>query len=131
MVEIQNYFTLNANRKFFEDIFQNLISNSIKALKDENEKKIKCLGYIKDDTFVIYFSDNGIGIPEEERERIFEIYYTNTADQGGAGIGLYIVKTRVESLNGKIEVVESEFGSKGATFKIEFPLKKVVKDGRN
>ena len=43
---------------------------------------------------------------------------------GGAGIGLYIVKTRVESLSGNIEVVKSEFAPKGATFKIRFPFRK-------
>lgn len=124
LVEIQDNFVLNANKKFFEDIFENLISNSIKALRNEDNKKIKCSGFIEDDHFVIYYSDNGEGIKKGDEEKIFEMYYTTTADLGGAGIGLYIVKTRVESLRGTISVVKNEFEPKGATFKISFPFKK-------
>lgn len=124
-VEIRDPFILNANKKFFEDIFQNLISNSIKALKYSQNKVIKCTGMIDNDNFILFFSDNGSGINKGDEEKIFEVYYTTTADQGGAGIGLFIVKTRVESLNGNIAVVESEFGSIGATFKLSFPFKKI------
>ena len=44
--------------------------------------------------------------------------------QGGAGIGLYIVKTRVQSLGGSVAVVDSEFGEIGTTIKITIPFKK-------
>ena len=124
IIEVQDSFIIHANRKFFEDIIENLISNSIKALRNENNKIIKCTGYIDVDKFVIIFSDNGEGIQNENEERIFEMYYTTTADLGGAGLGLYIVKTRVESLNGSISLVKSEFFPKGASFKIIFPLRK-------
>ncbi|MBO0356217.1 ATP-binding protein [Muricauda ruestringensis] len=124
IVEVQDNFVLHANKKFFEDIFENLISNSIKALRNEESKVIKCSGFIEDDHFVIYYSDNGEGIRKGDEEKIFEMYYTTTADLGGAGIGLYIVKTRVESLRGTISVVENEFKPRGATFKISFPFKK-------
>ena len=63
-----------------------------------------------------------MGIPESDKFRIFDIFYTTTAMEGGAGLGLYIVKTRLESLNGKIEVVESEFSPNGITFKITIPF---------
>ncbi len=124
LIEIEDNFILHANKKFFEDIFENLISNSIKALRNESIKKIKCSGFIEDDHFVLYYSDNGEGIKSGDEEKIFEMYYTTTADLGGAGIGLYIVKTRVESLRGSISVVKNEFKPKGATFKISFPFKK-------
>ncbi|MBQ3945904.1 MAG: histidine kinase, partial [Alphaproteobacteria bacterium] len=54
----------------------------------------------------------------------FGVYNTTTQDQGGAGIGLYIVKTRVESLKGKVFVTDSEFGEIGTTIRIELPFKK-------
>jgi signal transduction histidine kinase len=54
---------------------------------------------------------------------VFGIYNTTTQEQGGAGIGLYIVKTRVESLKGTIAVVDSEFGETGTTIQIELPFK--------
>lgn len=121
-VEIRDSIQVTHNRKFFEDIFENLISNSIKALKGRPNKTIKCTGFAEGDKYVILFSDNGPGILSEDRRRIFNIYYTTTAEQGGAGIGLYIVKTRIESMKGTIEVVKNELLPTGATFKIVLPF---------
>ncbi|MDB4291769.1 ATP-binding protein [Maribacter sp.] len=121
-IEISDSFIIPTNKKFFEDIFENLISNSIKALRKEEDKQIKCSGFIDNNEFVLYYSDNGEGFQKGDENRIFDIYYTTTADLGGAGIGLYIVKTRIESLNGTIEVVGSEFKNKGVTFKMTFPF---------
>jgi signal transduction histidine kinase len=123
VVEIKDDLIINANRIFFRDIIQNLISNSIKALKDKDEKIIKCSGFLDRELFTLYFSDNGCGIRQGDEEKIFDIYYTTTAEEGGAGLGLFIAKTRIEALKGTIEVVEKEF-SEGATFKITLPFKK-------
>lgn len=72
----------------------------------------------------ILFSDNGIGIKEKDKHRIFDIFYTETAEDGGAGMGLFMVKTRVEAMQGSIEVVDNEFKPTGATFNITLPFKK-------
>jgi len=123
-VRISESLKITHNEKFLEDIIENLISNSIKAVKKNvGNKYIKCTGTVEDDQFVILFSDNGYGIAEVDKSRIFNIYFTNTAEEGGAGIGLYIVKTRVESMNGSISVIENEFKPTGATFKIIIPFK--------
>ena len=115
--------SIKYNLKSFEDIIDNLITNSIKSLKKiDGEKIIKCTGITYKDRLELFFSDNGLGIPESDKFRIFDIFYTTTAMEGGAGLGLYIVKTRLESLNGKIEVVESEFSPNGITFKITIPF---------
>ncbi len=124
IIEIRDNFIINANRQFFADIFQNLIDNSIKALKNEDNKTIKCSGYIENDGLILYFSDNGIGIEEENRKKVFELYHTTTAEDGGAGLGLFIVKTRIEALKGTVEVVDNEFLPSGATFKVTLPFKK-------
>lgn len=124
IIEIRDNFIINANRQFFADIFQNLIDNSIKALKERSEKIIKCSGYIENDGFILFFSDNGIGIKDEERKKVFELYHTTTAEEGGAGLGLFIVKTRIEALKGTVEVVNNEFLPTGATIKITLPFKK-------
>ena len=124
-IDIGKSCLINCNRKFVEDIFENLIDNSLKALKsNKSDRIIKCTSELNDDNVLIFFSDNGQGIPDDEKEKIFDIFHTTTADQGGAGLGLYIVKTRVEALNGKIEVVENEIQPHGATFKITLPFKK-------
>lgn len=121
-VDIRGDFVIETNKSAFQDIFQNLVSNSIKALKDTTEKKIKCTGYLNTGSFVIYFSDNGYGLDMADKEWIFGLYNTRTAEQGGAGLGLYIVEKQILALNGKIEVVENEFKPNGATFKITIPF---------
>jgi signal transduction histidine kinase len=124
VVEIQEDFIINANRKFFEDIFQNLLANSIKALQKSKDKIIKCTGYLDDDNFTLFFSDNGIGVNKGDEKWIFGLYNTRTAEQGGAGIGLYIVEKRIQALKGSVELVENEFKPTGATFKIKLPFNK-------
>jgi len=122
VVEIKDDFVINANRKFFEDIFQNLIANSIKALQKTNDKIIKCSGYLDDNNFTLYFSDNGVGVNAGDEKWIFGLYNTRTAEIGGAGIGLYIVEKRIEALKGTVELVENEIKPTGATFKIKLPF---------
>lgn len=114
----------NTRQQFFRDILQNLLDNSIKAVKDSLQKIIRCTVVIEKEKLVIMLSDTGCGIPEEKRTWVFGIYNTTTQDQGGAGIGLYIVKTRVESLQGNVSIIDSEFGNIGTTVRIELPFKK-------
>lgn len=122
-VEIRDDIKLSGNKKFFEDVFENLIANSIKALIGKENKLIKCTGEIQGDNFVCYFSDNGKGINSGDEDKIFEIYYTTTASEGGAGLGLFIVQKRIHAFKGDIQVVKPELIN-GATFKIELPFKK-------
>lgn len=122
--EFPDKLVLNTNRQFFRDILQNLIDNSVKAMVDSEQKVIRCSYEAKNDMMEILVSDTGKGIPQEDWEQVFALYYTTTEKQGGAGIGLYIVKTRVESLRGTVSVVDSEFGEIGTTIKIVIPFKK-------
>lgn len=115
---------LNANRQFFRDILQNLIDNSVKAMAKSEQKVIRCSYEVQNNMLEILVSDTGIGVPKEDNEQIFALYYTTTELQGGAGVGLYIVKTRVQSLGGSVAVVDSEFGEIGTTIKITIPFKK-------
>jgi len=125
IVEINKELSLYYNQKAFEDIIDNLISNSIKALPaNQGEKIIKCSVIVEKDKFILYFSDNGYGINEKDRDKVFDVFFTTTAEQGGAGLGLFIIKSRIEAINGKIELVENELKPTGTTFKIEFPFQK-------
>lgn len=114
----------NTHRQFFRDIFQNIIDNSIKSLKGVSNKIIRISVVSEDSDLIIKISDTGIGIPPEKRDWVFGLYNTTTQEQGGAGVGLYIVKTRVESLKGTVSIVDSEFGAIGTTVKIVLPFKK-------
>ncbi len=124
IVDIKDDFVIETNRDAFQDVFQNLVSNSIKALKETSDKKIKCSGYLNTDSFVLLFSDNGYGLDMNDKDWIFGLYNTRTSEQGGAGVGLYIVEKQILALNGTIEVIENEFKPTGATFKITIPFNK-------
>ncbi len=114
---------INYNIKAFQDMMGNLISNSQKAMRNNSGNKlIKCTITCENNQLTILFSDNGEGISAEHADRIFDVFYTTTADLGGAGLGLYIIRKRLESIQGTIETTTPEFLPKGATFKITIPL---------
>lgn len=119
---VEEDFDLSYNKKAFQDMFGNLIDNSVKALRNCQDKRIRCTAYKENNNLVILFSDNGPGIPEENHDRIFDVFYTTTADLGGAGLGLYIVRTRLDFIKGTISLEPNEFKPTGATFKIVIPL---------
>lgn len=114
----------NTSKLFFRDILNNLIDNSVKAVRNATEKIIRCSVTIGQDKLQIDLSDTGNGIPVEKRNWVFGIYNTTTESEGGAGIGLYIVKTRVESLKGNVKIVDSEFGDIGTTIRVELPFRR-------
>lgn len=119
---VEDDFELSYNKKAFQDMFGNLIDNSVKALRNSQDKRIKCSAFRENNNLLVLFSDNGPGIPEENRDRIFDVFYTTTADLGGAGLGLYIVRSRLNSIKGTITLDSNEFKPTGATFKIIIPL---------
>lgn len=126
-IDISINLELTGNRKFLEDVLTNLISNSVKALKNTQNKLIKCESYVDGDNLYILFSDNGAGVDPKIEGKIFEMFKTTTAEQGGAGLGLFIARTRMEALNGKIELVPSIFSPIGASFRLSLPLKEFKK----
>jgi len=124
-------FVVTHVETFIRDVFNNLISNSRKSLskKESGSKLIKCTATKDEDEFTIIFSDTGIGIDENIKEKIYDRYVSSTKDEGGSGIGLYVVKNNLKTLNGTIELIESEFGDEGCSFKITIPIKKVEING--
>ena len=107
---------------YIRQILLNIISNAIKYTGENGEVSIK--QYIKSEKVFIEVKDNGIGIPEEDIERIFERFYrvdkARSRSVGGTGLGLAITKHMVKALNGNIKV-ESELGV-GSKFIIELPF---------
>ncbi|MEO7988652.1 MAG: ATP-binding protein [Chryseolinea sp.] len=101
-------------------IFGNLISNSVKY-RDSTKRNpfINIDIEITNETALIIFSDNGIGIAPRLLDKVFNMFYRATEKSDGSGLGLYIVKEAVDKLKGTISVT-SELG-KGTTFRIELP----------
>ncbi len=100
-----------------EQVFINLIDNAIKY--NDPGGKVIIRAYEGDDIVFVEVEDNGIGIPEEDQDRIFERFYrvdkARSRELGGTGIGLSIVKNIIKTHNGEIEL-ESKSGQ-GTVFK--------------
>lgn len=122
-IDVEDNIVILTNEPFFVEIMLNLVSNSIKALEGVADAEIMLEVRKNNSELVILFSDNGCGIPVAKREWVFAIFNTMTADQGGAGIGLYTVRNRVEALQGKVRIIDSKYNQRGVTFEIKIPIK--------
>ena len=106
---------------FMREILDNLIENAIKYTPDGGEIWVNARG--DGDKVLINVTDTGIGISPEDAAHVFQKFYrvdnSQTRAIGGTGLGLYLVKQRVEALGGRVWV-ESAFGE-GSTFFVSLP----------
>ncbi|MBC7835570.1 MAG: HAMP domain-containing histidine kinase [Phycisphaerales bacterium] len=109
-----------ADAELLKRVFQNLIANAIKYTP-YGEIVIGALELSADGLIECWVSDNGTGIPEDYRERIFDTGETDPERVGGTGLGLAIVRTFIEAHGGEVSV-ESETGA-GSTFRFTLPCK--------
>jgi len=107
-------------KSYMRSIFYNLISNSIKFRKPELAPVIEIKSHKYKDKIELTFRDNGIGIDlEKKSNQIFGLYKRFHPDYAeGKGMGLFMVKTQVETLGGRISVQSKV--NEGTEFKIEF-----------
>lgn len=125
-------FTCKMHISEWASILFNLYTNSKKAIKRANPQEKKMLikaGEIEDKVFV-EFLDNGDGIPKENRDKIFNAFFTtstpksrtaNTNDElTGTGLGLKIIRDIVESYQGEISLENASDGY-STCFRIELP----------
>jgi len=111
--------TVAYNKVHLESIFLNLISNAIKYRHTERQLQINIRSMQQDHWTVVLFEDNGIGIDiERYKDRMFGMYQRFHAGREGKGLGLYMIKSQIHSMGGKIEV-ESVPGE-GSIFKVYF-----------
>ncbi|MBY0486554.1 MAG: PAS domain S-box protein [Flavobacteriaceae bacterium] len=105
-----------------EMLFQNLISNAIKFAKKDQPPKIHISAVQEGNAWLFSVKDNGIGIDEKHKDKIFIIFKRlhNRADYEGTGIGLSHCKKIVNLHGGKIWV-ESQL-NEGSTFKFLLPI---------
>lgn len=124
--QIPQYIVGDPNR--LRQVLNNLISNAIKfTIRGEVSLTIKSMRVTKEEVELVFsVSDTGIGIADEDRERLFhsfsQIENSYTRQYGGTGLGLVISKQLLEMMGGRIEV-DSEYG-KGSTFRfyVTFPI---------
>lgn len=119
-VEIPNNFPIiYSDKGKLEQVFLNLINNGIDAMKKGGELRISS-GSESEERVTISISDSGIGIPQEDLEKIFEPFYTTKPAHEGTGLGLSICYSIISELGGKI-LVRSKEGV-GTTFTVNLPV---------
>ena len=112
-----------ADKEGIEGVVLNILTNSIKYTPEGGNIKIY-VGFVYNDAYIKVI-DNGLGIPEEDLNRIFERFYrvdkARTRQMGGTGLGLSIAKEILDKNNGTIDI-KSEKG-KGTEVVIRIPTK--------
>ena len=102
----------------------NLVDNAIKYNNTNGTVEISIKNLIDTNRVILTVKDSGIGIPDNEKDRIFERFYridkSRSKQNGGTGLGLSIVKHAAKYHNASI-LLSSEVG-KGSTFTVIFPV---------
>lgn len=107
------------DRNLLKNILTNLVSNAIKFSPEKSVIEINCA--LSENNLVILVKDSGIGISEEDQQRLFQRFFraTNAGNVQGTGLGLHIVKKYLELIGGSIEMKSSI--NKGSTFILDIP----------
>jgi C4-dicarboxylate-specific signal transduction histidine kinase len=121
-----NFPMLYGNHIKLEQVFLNLIQNSMDALEEQGSGEISLSAEIENKQALISFSDTGEGVDSEFREKIFEPFFTTKEAEKGTGIGLSIVYGIIYEHQGTISIGTQE--EKGANFKIKLPVFKDKSD---
>ncbi len=109
-----------------EQVIFNLVTNARDAInqkaeiRPDLERWIHIRTFVENGRSIVSVADNGIGIPETMRKKIFEAFFTTKEMGEGMGLGLSISYGIVEDYGGKIEVASSE--GRGTTFRLSFPI---------
>jgi two-component system NtrC family sensor kinase len=113
--------SVNSDSGLLRQVLVNFIANAIHAIleKGGDDGRIEIRTFKDNSEVGISVKDNGAGIPGEDREKIFDLFYTTKPTGKGTGLGLPICQNIVRSLGGKI-AVESEVGT-GSTFTVQIP----------
>lgn len=126
-VDVDRALSVNTDKEMFETIIRNLISNAVKFTNPDGEVAV-CSQHDEQEIRILV-QDNGIGIGQEEKEKLFRIdsklqSRKGTADETGSGLGLILCSEFAMQLGGAISF-ESEEG-KGTTFILHLPTVKTT-----
>lgn len=115
--DFSNAPSINFSKKNLKSVLQNLISNSLKYRSPDRKPRIRVTtDEWTDDYILINVKDNGLGIEDKDKERIFEMYQRANTKIPGTGVGLGIVEKIVKNSRGKISL-DSKVGE-GSIFGI-------------
>ncbi|MCZ8145092.1 sensor histidine kinase [Flavobacterium sp.] len=118
-LDVDKVNTLFLNRSYFESILLNLTTNALRYSDPSRQLKILVAAKNLGTETQITFKDNGLGIDlKRHRDKVFGLYQRFHDNPDSKGLGLYLVKSQVESMGGSI-TIDSEVGV-GTTFTITF-----------
>lgn len=113
---------MEADKNRFHQLLVILLDNALKFTTENDSIGVKT--YLEGSKMVLEVSDTGIGISEENKERIFERFFredkARSRDKGGTGLGLAIAQWIVSSHNGTIKVLDNK-NNKGTIFQVKLP----------
>lgn len=110
--------TITADKDQLIGIFSNLLKNAVQSVPSGREGRIDIFVRQGNDCIVVEIRDNGIGIPEDQRDKIFTPNFTTKSS--GMGLGLAIVRNIVEGINGKIWFTSTY--NEGSSFFVSLPV---------
>ncbi|MBN2040898.1 MAG: PAS domain S-box protein [Spirochaetes bacterium] len=130
-IKIERKYLTNAKVSLdhgqMEQVFLNLLINSIHAVKPKGEGKIVIMTKESGNKIEVHFSDTGIGMDKDSKEKIFDPFYTtkgawarDSHGVSGTGLGLSIVHSIIKQHNGSITAKSTK--NRGTTFVIKLPL---------
>ena len=117
---------VQADPTYVEQVVRNLLSNAVKYAGETAQVEIRITH--EDRSVVLEIEDDGPGIPEGERDRVFGLYerLSGSLLKPGAGVGLFVCRRLVEAMEGSITVRRGERG--GACFQISLPAMSIQDD---
>src|SRR5260221_6196364 len=119
--EIDTGFEWKTDKYRIGTVLHNLLANAIKYHNYGRDDRWIKIGMRKNcSNCCITIRDNGVGIPQEHHQRVFDMFYRAHDHSNGSGLGLYIVKEIVAKMKGTIHL-QSQPGQ-GSTFTLTFPV---------
>jgi signal transduction histidine kinase len=117
-INIEGTERFSSDRQLLYSIIQNMVENSIKYRDEEKQDCYLDIGIkIINGRSIMRFSDNGLGIPQDLQDKIFDMFFKVNECSEGTGLGLHMVKVAIEKLAGKIYLDSKP--KQGSTFYIE------------
>lgn len=117
-IKVDHNVEITSDKVLILSVFQNLIHNAINYCNHQSPW-VRVRVILKDNGIELEVADNGKGITDQIKNRVFEMFYRGHPDSTGSGLGLFIVKNALEKMKGTINF-ESKTGQ-GTTFTVFIP----------
>jgi signal transduction histidine kinase len=131
---LQSGLVADVDRGALRQVLLNLLDNAVRYGPRGQTVTVATASAAHEGTWTLEVSDQGPGVPPEERDRVFDPYYRLKRDAGGAvggtGIGLAVVRRLVTEHGGEVHVAPPSAGATGALFVVTLPLSTPALDAR-